>query len=99
MTLQGVKAIGDLEDAPDHYRREVLSGNLLRRPIQRVAWTNSRFDQDTKALASRCQIELRDSKDLEVAIKKTKISLAEIIEFETLRTSSLKEVKETIRHS
>ena len=98
MNLQSVKAIGDLEDAPDMYRREVLSGNLLRRSIKRVAWTNSRFDQDTKALASRCQIELRDGKDLESTIKKMKIGLSEIIEFETERTSSLKEVKEKLKH-
>ncbi len=99
MTLQSVKAISDLEDAPDHFRREVFSGNLLRRPIQRVAWTNSRFDQDTKALAARCQIELRDSKDVEAFIKKEKIGLAEILEFETGRTLNLKEVKELLRHT
>jgi len=99
MTLQGNKAIGDLEDAPDHYRREILSGNLLRRPIQRVAWTNSRFDQETKALAARCQIELKESKDIEILIKKMKIGIAEIIEFETERKSSLKEIRETLKHS
>jgi len=98
MNLQTIKAIGDLEDAPDTYRRDVLSGNLLKRSIQRVAWTNSRFDQDTKALASRCQIDLREGKDLENVIKKMKIGLSEIIEFETERTTNLKEVKEKLRH-
>jgi hypothetical protein len=42
---------------------------------------------------------LKDSKDIESLIKKMKIGLAEIIEFETERKSSLKEIRETLKHS
>ena len=99
MNAQSVRAIRDLEEAPDVYRREVLSDNLRRRPPKRIAWTNSRFDQDAKGLAARGNIELLEGRHLETLLPKLNISLAEIIEFEAERKLNLKEIKEALKNT
>jgi SNF2 family DNA or RNA helicase len=99
MNIQSVRAIRDLEEAPDVYRREVLSDNLRRRPPKLIAWTNSRFDQDAKALGAGCGIELVEGKQLEVELRTLKIGLSEIIEFEAERKKNLKEIKAALENT
>lgn len=95
---QTAKAIRDLEDAPDEYRREVLSDNLRRRPPKRVAWTNAHFDQETKALGARSGIELMDGKHLSTVLPKLNITLAEIMDFEAERKTNLREIKDSLKN-
>ncbi len=99
MNPQSVRAIRDLEEAPDVYRRDVLSDNLRRRPPRRIAWTNSRFDQDAKQIGAMCSIELMEGKNLEACLPKLNINLAEIMEFEAERKLNLKEIKLALKNS
>jgi hypothetical protein len=98
MKTQNIRAIQDLEEAPDVYRREVLSDNLRRRPPKLIAWTNSRFDQDAKALGARCGIVLNEGKQLEALLPKLNISLADIMEFESERKVNLKAIKDALKN-
>lgn len=99
MNFQSVRAIRDLQEASDVYRREVLSDNLRRRPPKLIAWTNSRFDQDAKALGARYGIELFEGKQLEVELRTLKIGLSEVIEFEAERKKNLKEIKAALKNT
>ncbi|MCC6932571.1 MAG: restriction endonuclease [Deltaproteobacteria bacterium] len=94
LNIQTSRAIRDLEEAHDVYRREVLPESLRRRPPILEAWTNSRFDQDTRAMATRNKIHLIEGKDLSKRLEKINITKLNLIEFETERTRNLKDIKE-----
>jgi len=99
MNPQNIRAIKDLQEAPDVYRRDVLSDNLKRRPPKRIAWTNSRFDQDAKALAAKYDVELFDGKRLAPLLPKLNITLAEVMSLETERTTNLKGIRDILRNA
>ena len=98
LTQQTARAVRDLEEAPDVYRRDVLSTNLRRRMPQRVAWTNATFDQETRAMAARHGIELREGKHLEAELKAAEIHLGAILEMEAERFGSLKDIQAALKH-
>lgn len=98
LTQQTVRAVRDLEEAPDVYRRDVLSNNMRRRMPQRVAWTNSTFDQETRAMAARLGIDLREGKHLDGELKAAGIHLGKILEMEAERFGSLKDIQAALKH-
>lgn len=96
-STQTPDAISDLNDAPDKYRRDVLSDKLRTLRVQRVAWTNTRFGPDAKVLAAQFEIKLVEGKDIEKLLKKFDISLGEVLQIEVNRKRDLLEMKETLR--
>jgi SNF2 family DNA or RNA helicase len=87
-------AIEDLEEGGMFYRREVFSPSMSRFIPTRKAWTNGRFDSETRGLAARIGIELGENRDLSVMLSRFGPSLEELAKAEALRARSRDEIRQ-----
>lgn len=90
-------AISDLQDASAFYRAKILSENLQKRPQELVAWTNGRFDQHSRSLAEQIGARLFDGHDLLKLVRRFPFNYVELMNFESMRSRSLEELKLALR--
>ena len=91
-------AIEDLEEGGAFYRKEIFSPAMARFLPSRRAWTNGRFDSETKGLATRLGVELRENRDLSALLVRYRPTLADIAKMEAQRARSRDEIAQRCRH-
>jgi SNF2 family DNA or RNA helicase len=90
-------AIEDLEEGGAFYRKEIFSPAMARFLPSRRAWTNGRFDSETKGLATRLGVELRENRDLSALLVRYRPTLADIAKMEAQRARSRDEIAQRCR--
>jgi SNF2 family DNA or RNA helicase len=82
------EALEDLEEGGSFYRREVFSVAMSRYLPTRIAWTNGRFDAETKVLAARIGVKLSEERELTKLLVQYRPNLADIAKTEARRATS-----------
>ena len=62
-----------------------------------VAWTNSRFDQNTRALATQHGVQIAENRELAPLLKKFAPTKMDLIKGEATRAKSIDEIKARLR--
>lgn len=96
LNIHNISTINDLVEAPELYSRNVLPVALRRKPVIKITYTNSKFDQETKILSSKNSIELIEGKEIEKVINKLNINLVDILEFEAERNTTIYKIRDNL---